>query len=342
MGSSLVHKGINYGVGMNHVGDGCTRELWRTDLVEQELRVIRDELNCTSVSIYGTEIPRLTEAAGIALSLGLAVWLQPRLFNGTAAETLDHLAETARAAEQLREHHEDLILNIGCEFSLYTTGIIPGEDFVEKGFPLGSPRWWPLLPLFNKRLNVLLANAAVVARSHFKGAITYGSGLWEKVDWTPFDIVGSNHYRHEFNEASYLHDLRRLHRYGKPVAILEFGCGSYRGAEKDGPRAQRLVDWTIPGKLSVLQSAPPRKEAAQARYIADLIKIYAAENVFAAFAFEFIQPDSPWSPDPRHDLDRAGYSVVKVHPDGSERPYSSGYWEPKAAFHELARRYRSL
>ncbi|WP_121006486.1 abortive infection protein [Saccharothrix australiensis] len=343
MGSSLVHKGINYTVGLNYVGEGCTRDIWRTELVEQELRVIRDELHCTAVNVYGTEVPRLVEAATIALSLGLDVWLQPRLYDVDAAETLDHLADAARAAERLRARHpERVVLNVGCEYSLYTDGIIPGEDAAAKGLPLGSPRWWPVLPLFNQRLNFLLANAAAVARANFTGPLTYGAGLWEQVDWTLFDIVGSNYYRHEHNEANYRQGLRRLHRHGKPVAVLEFGCGGYRGAEKDGPRAQRLVTWDASAHTSVRESAPPRDEAAQARYLADLIELYAAEGVFAAFAFEFIQPASPHSPDPRLDLDRAGYTLVKVHAEDAELPYSSGHWEPKAAFHEVAKRYRAL
>ena len=45
-------------------------------------------------------------------------------------------------------------------------------------------------------------------------------------------------------------------------------------------------------------------------------------------------PDFPHRPDdPRHDLDMAGFGVVKVAPGDPAR------WERKAAFHALARRY---
>jgi hypothetical protein len=53
--------------------------------------------------------------------------------------------------------------------------------------------------------------------------------------------------------------------------------------------------------------------------------------VHGCFVFTFVMPDFPHHPDPRHDLDMAGFGVVKALPDGR--------WEPKQAFAEVARRY---
>ena len=74
-----------------------------------------------------------------------------------------------------------------------------------------------------------------------------------------------------------------------------------------------------------------RDETTQAAYLAELVDLYAAHGVHGCFVFTFAMPDFPHRPeDPEHDLDMAGFGVVKVTADG---------WERKAAFHELARRY---
>jgi hypothetical protein len=279
-------------------------------------------------------VPGLVASARIALDLGLRVWLQPRLVNASSDQALSHLAEAAAAAERLRAGSHEVVLNTGCEYSLYITGIGPGRTARDNGFPLGSSRWWALLPLVNRRLNVFLGQVAATARANFGGRITYASGFWEKVDWTAFDIVGVNYYRHEYNQADYRAGLRRMHRDGKPVAILEFGCGSYAGAAEDGPRAHGIIDWT--GAAPKVRSGFVRDESVQARYLAELLDIYLSEGVSGAFVFEFADRSRLHSHRPARDLDMAGYAITRVTGDGGES------WVPKAAFHELGGIYGGL
>jgi hypothetical protein len=77
-----------------------------------------------------------------------------------------------------------------------------------------------------------------------------------------------------------------------------------------------------------------RDEGVQAAYLAELIDLYADAGVHGCFVFTFAMPDFPHHPDPRHDLDMAGFGVVKALPDGR--------CEPKQAFGEVARRYSGL
>lgn len=152
--------------------------------------------------------------------------------------------------------------------------------------------------------------------------------MWEKVDWTPFDIVSLNYYRMPHNRARYVENLRRFHAYGKPVVIVEFGCCSFEGAEEKGPAAFEIVDRSKP--VPELKGLNTRDETVQAECIADLIGIYESENLHGAFEFEFefVEPAYPYSEDPRYNLDMASFGVVRAHSDGR--------WEPKAAFHEIA------
>jgi hypothetical protein len=325
---SLAHRGINYRVDSDY---------WFQDdahTIRQDLIAIRDQLYCNAVNVYGRDVRQLAGSARVALELGLGVWLQPRLVDAPPDQVLAHLAEAAQAAELLRQEYPAVVLNVGCEFSLYTAGIIPGGTAQEKGFPLESPRWWALLPLFNRRLNVFLGQVAATARAAFHGQITYASGFWENVDWTAFDIVGVNYYRHRHNQDGYRAELRRLHRHGKPVAIMEFGCGSYVGAADDGPQAHGIVDWrTDPPKV---RPGFVRDEHTQAGYLSELLGIYRDEDVSGAFVFEFADRTRLHSRRQARDLDMAGYAITKVTSRSGQR------WAPKAAFHEIARIYDRL
>ncbi|MEV4179381.1 hypothetical protein [Nonomuraea sp. NPDC049709] len=332
---SLARRGVNYDTGTNYLaGGGLSRPVWRHDLVVEEIQAIRHHLRCNAIAIFGTRIDRIEQAAQIALEHGLEVWLQPRLVDGDQPRTLEHLAHAADVAETLRDLSSRVVLNVGCELSIFSTGIVPGASHLERATRLASPRFWPMVPWYNRRLNSFLTEAAAVARSRFTGQLTYSAGLWERVDWKQFDIVGLDYYRLRYNRARYASTLRKFHRHGKPVVITEFGSGSYRGAAHKGPTSHDIIDTSSP--TPQLTGTYVRDERVQAGQLDELLGIYEAENVDGAFVFEFIEPYNPHASDPRHDLDMAGYGIVKVLPGDAQHPYR---WEPKAAFHTIAARY---
>lgn len=333
---AFIQKGINYDVGTNFSPASLTRE-WRKTLMEQEIRVISDQLHCTSIQIYGTDIDRLIECATTALENGLHVWLQPRLIEGSQEETLAHLSKVAQVAERLRKKYKKIDLSLGCELSIFSSGIIPGSNHAERASKLHT-MWW-LLPWYNKKLNDYLREACKVVRQSFKGKISYAAALWERVDWKGFDMVGLNLYKLAYNESKYVKKLRKYHRKSKPIVIFEFGCATYEGADKMGPNSHEIIDWSTP--VPQIKGNIKRSERVQANYIIELLKIYKSENIHGAFVYDFIQPYHPYSPDTRYDLDMAGYSIVKVYPSDSEKSYESGYWEPKMAFGEIAKFYKT-
>lgn len=336
----LVLKGINYDTGTNYAPGYLSREVWYQDLIRREIRGIREELHCNTINIFGSDINRLVDCATIALDNNLHVWLQPRLIDSRPDEMLAHLSELARAAEELRKQYENVTLNLGCELSIFMTGIIPGRSFLQRASWLGYMWWlWMLLPRFNNKLNAHLKKARTVARSHFNGHISYGAGIWENIDWREFDIVGLNYYRESSNQASYVKDLRGFYQYNKPIVITEFGCCSFDGADKLGASGDSILDYT--GPTPRLRRVYRRNEKVQADYIVDLLNIYQSERIYGAFVFEFIEPSHPYSNDPRYDLDMASYGIVKVYPHNTDQPDSVVQWEPKQAFHELARFYNT-
>lgn len=325
-------KGINYDVGTEFRPGELSRSAWNLVDVSRDMAVIHDDLGCNSVNVYGTELSRLEEAAGVALDHGLAVSFQPRSIDDDRDTARSFLRAAAGVASSILEDG-DVTLNIGCEMSLFTRGFLPGRTFQRRMRYLVMA--WPFLSRVNRRLSSYLAEVAADARRDFAGHITYGAGSWEAIDWAPFDLVGMNLYRDRWNERTYMEDLRSLHTHAKPVVITEFGCATFEGAERRGGGGWTIVDFT---------SDPPRvrpghqrSERAQADHLGEMLDLFHEEGVAGTYVFDFLAAGFPHRPEPELDLDMAGYGVVKVIPSTST---DSIMWERKEAFEAVARRYR--
>ena len=330
----LSLRGIDYDTGTNYWPGQLSRQIWNRTVVHEEMRVIRHQLHCNAISISGTNIQRLEQAATAAFGQGLQVWMQPRLFEANKQDMLAYLGEIAAMAETLRHRHGKLVLNVGCELSMFTQGFVEGRNFQERMATLyASPV--PLFPDINKALGDHLAQASAIARKQFKGEITYSPIPWETVDWKLFDIVSANYYRDADNRSTYVDGLRKLRRHGKPVVITEFGCCTFVGAEQRGGMGFDIIDF---------EQSPPRikdgyvrSEQTQATEIADLLRIYAEEKIDGAFVYQFLSEGEVHSADPRFDLDMASHAIVKCH--GIDLARGTIRWEPKLAYHEIARIY---
>jgi hypothetical protein len=325
----LTHRGVCYGV-----ADGETAETgWTAARMRTDLRAIADDLHATSVSVYGTGAGRLAATAAEAADRGLHVWLQPRLADVPPADILDHLAETGRHAERLRRQGARVILSVGCEFVLFVPGIVPGADALERVRNLLAGTFDPVV--MQRRLTAFTARAARVGRSVFHGTLTYGASHDEGVDWSLFDLVSADYYGDRPRR-----DLAPHLRLGKPVAVTEFGCCTYAGAAADGGMGWDVVDYDqdppeIRGDLV-------RSERDQARYLTERLADFESMGLYAAMVYDFVTPDAPHRRDPRYDLDLASYSIVRTLWDTPEQPGPGWRWEPKLAFHALARQFGKI
>ncbi|NRQ34956.1 hypothetical protein HII36_24445 [Nonomuraea sp. NN258] len=313
--------------GISYVCDGVPAEAVRRDL-----RAIRRDLHCTTVMLIASDHAAQVAAAEAALEAGLDVHLRPDLSGRSRAELLARLARTAVAAEELRARHPGRVtLVLGTELSVTTSGMVPGPGVLVRLRVL--IRWGHLFRRrITRKLNALLGEALATARRDFHGPITYAAGYWEDVDWSAFDLAGVNLYRMGPDPAAYQARLLGLLRdAGKPVVITEFGCGAHIGADLRGPGSFMIVNWFAnPPRV---RDGHVRDERTQARYLSELIELYDRHGVHGCFVFTFAMRDFPHRPDPRADLDMAGFGLVKTD------PADPGRWTPKAAFHEVARRY---
>lgn len=335
-------NGISYDAGFIHAGVS-SREPFDPDVVRREMRIIREDLHCTAVRIVGGDPDRLEIAASHAAEAGLEVWFSPFTCDLTADEMLDLLADCAERAERLRRRGAEVVFVTGGELSLMNKGFLPGDTLDDRIKLLAEPhRLREVMAEVPARINDFLGKAVAVVRERFGGKITYASIPFEKVDWRPFDFISVDNYRSVEIADRYRDGIRALVAQGKPVAITEFGCATYRGAGDRGGRGGEIIVWdkdTI--KPIRLDGEYTRDEAEQATYLRELLDIFNAEGVDSAFAYTFAAYQLPHrsDSDPREDWDMASYGVVKVLEDRFGDTYPDMPWEPKEAFTALADYY---
>ncbi len=89
-----------------------------------------------------------------------------------------------------------------------------------------------------------------------------------------------------------------------------------------------------------VRTVHPRDEQAQARLLIDQLELLGQAGVDRAFVMSFSFPLAPYSEDPGHDLDATALSIVRTLPRGQHgTTYPGVGWEPKEAFHAVARYY---
>ena len=342
-------NGINYDTGFIN-GGTSTHEPFDSDVVRREMRVIREDLHCTAVRITGGDAQRLKLTASLAAEAGFEVWLCPFTSDVAQDALLALLADCADHAEKLREAGADVVMLTGSELSLFAPGFLPGDTLAERLALIANPlQVRTHIVQARARINDFLRRAVDGVRARFRGLVSYASLPFEGVDWTPFDIIATDAGYRTAATAGNFRDLMRAvvaqgRAQGKPVAITEFGCATYRGAADTGKDAHALVVYGADGRPTHLKGEYARDEGEQATYLRELLEIFDSEGVDAAFVYTFARYDLPHRDDPRLDLDRVSAGVVKVFdgrtPDTRNRRYPDMAWEPKAAFSVVADCYK--
>jgi hypothetical protein len=339
----MHYKGITYDVGTLFAENRSTRDEFDPSVMRREIDIIKNDLHCNAVRVCGQDLVRLRATVEYALTQGLAVWFSPLLVEATAAETLAYLAECSGIAEELRQTFPEIVFVVGGELSFFMKGILTGEDLYARirsfiSLPgllrhMLTGRRWP-----GKRLNAFLAKAQALVRERFHGQVTYASGPWEKVDWRVFDLVSVNYYRDAQNARWYRQGLQQYYKHGKSVAITEFGCCTYEGAEAKGAAGWGIVDTSNARRK--IKGGFLRSEDTQAHYLTELLDMFLQEPIEGSFVFNFASYNLPTDENPEFDLDMASYGIVKVLPDGAKgATYQDMPWEPKKAFRIVAEQY---
>jgi hypothetical protein len=247
-----------------------------------------------------------------------------------------------RASSQVSSQ---IVFCLGGELSLFMLGIVPGRSIPERVANMiaqakaGDTSHTDLL-------NAFLARASQALRPVFGGPLTYAALIGESVDWTRFDFVGLDHYRDARIKDRYADMLRPFLGCGRPVVVTEVGMRGYRGAEDSGTlgfgvidhQSQYLHQLPLVGRLvkARLNGAYVRDEGLQARELTEVLGVLDAAGVDGVFVNSFVEPLSPFSDDPRHDLDMSALSLVKSYENKRGATFADMTWEPKEAFMAVA------
>lgn len=349
-------KGVCYDVG---VVMGFN---WRPDFdlktVRRELEIIKSDLHCNAVRICGLSIKRLRAAAEEALGLDLEVWLSPEMWDNDPGSTLAYITRASASAEELHRQWPDrMVFSVGSELTLFMQGIVDGRNFASR---IADPGLLPRVKAgeHNGPLNEFLAKANTAVRTRFHGKVTYASLVWEGVDWGLFDFVGVDHYRTTSIEDRYVEMLMPSFLHGRPVVVTEFGYSTWQGGVGGGQGflgsaglsgniidlKSQYIHYRLPllGRLvhPRLKSTPARDEEWQARKLIETLGVLDGAGVDGAFISGFVSQITPYSDEPRYDLDMAGSSLVKYYEGGRRgTTYPEMPWEPKKSFNAVADYY---
>jgi hypothetical protein len=338
-------KGVNYDVGT------VMGVNWRPDYdrktVQRELEIIKNDLHCNAVGISGKDIGRVMLTAEVALSLGLEAWLNPADWGNKPPEpTLAYITEAAKVAQPLHERYPGkVVFSLGSEFTLFMQGIIEGRTFMGRAKNLRQSGAGIKEGKHNQPLNDFLSRAVKEVRKVFAGQVMYRSLVWEKVDWSIFDVIGVDHYWAEQIKDQYVDMVKPLFDYGKPVINTGFGFNTtsspVNGMLSSLGHEPSVLLHQLPGigrfirpKLKVINE---RDEDLQAKRLTNNLKLLKKAGFSGAFMDMFIFPIRPYSDIPKYDLDRESSSLVKYFEGGRRgTAYPDMTWEPKEAFKAVA------
>jgi len=334
-------KGITYDTGFINTGI-TTKENFDTNIIKLEMQIIKNDLHCNAIRITGGDPDRLEMAAQLAAAEGLEIWYCPFTCELTIDELTRFLVDAAERAERIRSKGSEVVFLTGSEISLFNKGFFTGESLSDRLNLITEPlKFREQLPQVHQRVKAFLAKTVQLVRKKFNGKVSYASIPFESVDWSLFDFIATDGGHRSADIASYFQKgIQAMVSLGRPVAITEFGCCTYRGAADKGGRGDWIIEW-VDGRASHLNGIYVRDENEQAACILELLEIFEAEKVDAVFVNTFARYDLPHREDPIKDLDLASGGIVKVYEDKPGKTYPDMPWEPKAAFKVLAEYYNT-
>lgn len=331
--------GITYDTGFTRASTPGTtsREPFDPAVVSREMQIIHGDLHCDAVRVTGGDRDRLETAARHAADAGLEIWYSPFTNGLTQGELLDFLIDSAARAERLRRDGAEVVFLTGSEISLFTEGFLPGSTAAER--LADQDRLRAALPGLPATVKAFLGTAVAAVRAEFGGRIGYASLPFEGVNWTPFDVVATDAVYPDAQTIDLLAaGLRELTSQGKPAAVTEFGCTTYRGAADSAGHGDAVIEWDEHARPARFSTPVVRDEQEQARYLSGLLAEFDESDIDAAFVNTFARYDLPHSDiDDDRDFDKASFGIVKVLDSGrTGTAYPGLPWEPKAAFGALA------
>jgi hypothetical protein len=209
------------------------------DEIAESLDVIRKELGCNAVRLFGNDSERMIRAIEIAKSHNFeTVMVSPRYISADVNRTIELITPLAEQIDTIRD--ASIILNIGNELFLDAYGILPGQTYDDRSAYMAEHGDEMNKGVYQDKLNSTLKSILESVRSKFGGKTTYSKHVAESVKWNELglDLISVNEYYGTFWDTpeTYLGRIEKYTQLGKPTFVSEFGyytfdeCLKYGGA----------------------------------------------------------------------------------------------------------------
>ncbi|MEM3462677.1 MAG: hypothetical protein QXJ15_03315, partial [Candidatus Bathyarchaeia archaeon] len=174
-------KGIVYCAGMSHWGQAYKSP--SVGEMKEALTVIREELGCNGIRIYGDDYNNLINCAELATGHNFTIiMLSPSFMDLYPNEIIKEFSNFIKQVIPLAKKSNSIVVSVGNEFTLETRGWIDKPTYDERRKEDISN---PFLKRQNPEgLNKIISDLDNLIPSELKGKIkrTYTRGGWEEVD----------------------------------------------------------------------------------------------------------------------------------------------------------------
>jgi len=284
-------KGVCYNIGIAPWREFRSPE---DEEILEDLEVIRNELGCNAIRIFGDNKGKMMFCAKQAIALGFnIVLLNPFHIDIDLDEAERRTVDLAKEAQSLFQESDAVVLSAGNELTIDVNGLAPSPTRDQrKTDDLRSPT-------VQQRLNDYLKKIVPKVKQVFRGPITYAAGNWENVEWNRigFDLVSMNLYLNAKNYDYLRRLIKQLLEVGKPVWATEFGQCTYEGA------------FQYPGAAQNNLTTQPYNQTEQAEAIKATLDFFDGKEIKACFL---------WKYKAYKDDDRRNYGILRYQ--GKDRP----------------------
>ena len=213
------------------------------DVQDEKLDVIRDELRCNAVIIYGYADfeDDLIQVGRLAIEKGFdRIYLTPMYLDFSIEDTVKRIVQFASKVKTLREISDSIVFMVGHEFSLDSSSFVPGTTYDER-----EQNAWKGQFDWRKGLSVMpdaFRKIISLCKQNYGYPIAYAATTWEADNAVPwqdpmFESIGVDAYiwnKVGWTEQYVMNEIQRLSQlYRKQVMVTEWGCCTFKNASED-------------------------------------------------------------------------------------------------------------
>lgn len=213
------------------------------DAQDEKLDVIRNELGCNAVIIFGYADfeDDLIQVGRLAMEKGFdRIYLTPMYLDFSIEDTVERIGQFASKVRTLREISDSIVFMVGHEFSLDSSSFVPGTTYDEREQNAwnGQFDWRKALSVMPGAFRKIIS----LCKQNYGYPVAYAATTWEADNAVPwedpmFESIGTDAYiwnKVGGTEQYVMNEIQNLsQKYRKQVMVTEWGCCTFKNASED-------------------------------------------------------------------------------------------------------------